>query len=378
MNIFSDNRFYQNPNTYNNLIQVTNKDYTNFKNLFISIGTNIIDTEFQKIENPKKISVPKNESNLIYINKLFKELLSLFTNKDNFLNGINNNKLSSEINENSNCFNSIININNEEDNGKFLNLKRAKNIPTGRLKQNSNSIGIHSRNSEDNMMRKIKNKAIESAYRLINYVFEKEKKCIKNKALIENKKNTKLKICKIAGVYSQELHLTFNLWFILQKLKDIFSFQISCYYTKLKPDNNKIIINAIYNTDKDEFVNCKKILDMTFFDFYHKIFLNENEIILKEFGIDKNDYSFISEDNNKDNNLNENDIHNNDNEKYKKNLEKLANNYEKFFLEKKGRNSNKIKEDEVIKNVIENYKYNDLKDGVYKMLNFNLKNSKFS
>ena len=116
---------------------------------------------------------------------------------------------------------------------------------------------------------------------------------------------------------------------------------------------------------------------MTFFDFYHKIFLNEDIKLLKDLDIDKNNYSFNNEDKNKKKNIVdcESDVNNGD-KKYRKNLEKLAKNYEKFFLEKKGRNSNKIKEDEIIKNVIDNYNYNDLKEEVYRLINNNLKNSK--
>ena len=370
MNLFSNESFHKNHNN-NYLIQEKSEDYINFKNLFFGIEPNIMDKEFSKLVNPKNISISKNESNILYMNKLFQDLLSSFPQpkEKRVLNTIDHNNNDITILNESNK------IINEKKN--FLKLKRLKNLPTGRLKQNSSIVGIHNRNAEDNMMRKIKNKAIESAYRLINDIFDKEKKNMKYSALLDKKKNEKLKICKIAGVYSQELHLTFNLWFILQKLKDIFSSKISCYYTKINPDNNKNIINAIYNSDKDEFVNSKKILEMTFFDFYHKIFLNEEIKLLKDLDIDENNYSFKNENKIKKKNIVdlENDV-NNDNEKYRKNLEKLAKNYEKFFLEKKGRNSNKIKEDEIIKNVIDNYNYNDLKEEVYRMINYNLKNSK--
>ena len=370
MNLFPNKSFQKNHND-NYLIQEKSEDYINFKSLFFGKEPNIMDKEFSKLVNPKNISISKNESNILYMNKLFQDLLSLFpkSKENRVLNTIedSNNDIIS-ISES----NKIIN-----DNKNFLNLKRLKKLPTGRLKQNSSIEGIHNRNAEDNMMRKIKNKAIESAYRLINDIFDKEKKNMKYSTLLDKKKNEKLKICKIAGVYSKELHLTFNLWFILQKLKGIFSSKISYYYTKINPDNNKNIINAIYNSDKDEFVNSKKILEMTFFVFYYKIFLNEDIKLLKYLDIDKNNYSFNNEDKNKKINIVdcESDVNNGD-KKYRKNLEKLAKNYEKFFLEKKGRNSNKIKEDEIIKNVIDNYNYNDLKEEVYRLINNNLKNSK--
>ena len=368
MNLNTDERFHFHLNPYTNyLIQETRDDYKNFKDLFFSIGPNIIDKEFTKLADPKNIFISKNESIIMNMNKRFHDLLSLFPkSKDSNALNIIENKNNIMINESEDSI---------EEEKKFLKIKRGKKSSTGRLKQNSIIIGVHNRNAEDNMMRKIKNKAIESAYRLINDIFEKEKKNTKYSVLIDKKKNEKLKICKIAGIYSQELHLTFNLWFILQKLKDIFSSKISCYYTKLDPDNNKNIIKAIYNSGKDDFINTKKILNLTFFDFYHKIFLNEDKEILKNIIAEKNEYCFNNEDIfiKKNNDGNESDM---DNKKYRKNLEKLAKNYEKFFLEKKGRYSNKIKEDKIIKDIIDNYNYNDLKEEVYKMINNNLKNSK--
>ena len=68
------------------------------------------------------------------------------------------------------------------------------------------------------MMRKLKNKIMESARKLIN-------KMIKIEAC--NEYRTFRELRKIDGIYSQELNIKFNFWFYFQKIKDIFQFKIS-------------------------------------------------------------------------------------------------------------------------------------------------------
>ena len=412
MKIFGDDYFLRRyDNIYIILKKTIKKDWDSFQNLFLSHSQNKIDREFINLENPYSISILKNESNLSKLDKLFSEVLSLFPNNiidnasiiNNNIKNVNNFILDNAINKNNdiiiksemNAFKPKNKIIQKPKIEKFLRSKRKRSI--GRIKKHSSRVGIHNRNAEDNMMRKIKNKAIESAYRLINDILENEIENSKN-TLIGKEKKEKIRICKIAGIYSQELHLTFNLWLILQKLKDIFCLQISSYYTKIEADNNKNIIHGIFNSKKDEFVNSKKILDMTFFEYYHKIFLGEDEKILKELKIEKNDYNFKSyidkiindincykRDKNRnqsknktqiknqkkgnnngqaDNNVNDIDI-----EEYRENIENLANNYENFFLKKKSRASNKIKKDEMIKDIIKNYDYKDLKNKINEIIN---------
>ena len=360
---FSDLFFYSNHDKiYNSLLNITSEDYNNFKKLFFSQNLNDVNKQFEKLKNPKEIFLSKNESNLKMIDNFFSEIMSFFPNNqkknikslDDYIKLYNN---ENKINNNEIARVKLKKIFNKKKT-KFLKLKRERNKSTGRIKDSINNVGVHNRNSEDNMMRKIKNKVIESAYRLINYILKKERK------------NENFEIFKIEGIYTQELHLTFNLWLLLQKLKDIFCFKISKYYTKKDPNNNRNIINHIFNTGNDEFINTKKLLEMPFYEYYHRIFLSEDNKLLKSFGIEENQYNFnsyigkiIKDIKNKKKNNKES------NNKYRKKIENLAKNYEKCLLEKNGRNSNKIKEDEIIKNVIENYNYDQLKKEVIKIIN---------
>ena len=56
---------------------------------------------------------------------------------------------------------------------KNKNSKKIQKKP-GRKKKNSGEIGTHNKFSKDNMMRKLKNKVMESARKLINKMIRKE------------------------------------------------------------------------------------------------------------------------------------------------------------------------------------------------------------
>jgi len=365
---------------YNSLTNISKKDYENFQTLFINPNANtnnFLNSQFNKLINPKNISISKDDSNIKMLNNLFSELLSLFPNNNINNHNINNNSNGNKKEKKKKNIIKDKNINkNEKKNKKlkFLKKKRGRNYSNLRIKKS----GTHNRNAQDNMMRKIKNKVMESAYRLINDIYKSENQ---SNTPVPIKKKEQIKLCKIAGIYSQELHLTFNLWLILQKLKDIFCFKICKYYKNKEPNTNIEIINKIYsNENKDKFINSKKLLEMSFFEYYHEIFLNEDNEILKNFGINKNDYNFNSYMNNNikeicENNKNKINIikNNNDNNfdnDYKGKIENLAKNYENYFLGKFGRNSNKIqkKNDEIIENVINKYKYDELKKKVIEII----------
>jgi len=68
-------------------------------------------------------------------------------------------------------------------------------------------------------MRKLKNKVIESARKLISLKIREES-------------DTKFDgLHKLGGAISQELNIKFNFWFHLQKFKDIFKFKCSSKYS---------------------------------------------------------------------------------------------------------------------------------------------------
>ena len=148
---------------YNSLTNISKKDYENFQTLFINPNANtnnFLNSQFNKLINPKNISISKDDSNIKMLNNLFSELLSLFPN-----NNINNHNINNNSNGNikEEKKKNIIMDKNEIKNkkSKFLKKKRGRNYSNLRIKKS----GTHNRNAQDNMMRKIKNKVMESAYR---------------------------------------------------------------------------------------------------------------------------------------------------------------------------------------------------------------------
>jgi hypothetical protein len=346
------------------------------------------------------------------MNRLYNEIKNLFSDPDNNnqRNGsnrieyFNNDKISNFIDNNLNINrNMIVNIGKDEElesdyiknivknnNGRkrrSINiLQRKRKNKKGRKKRTGNNgnyknnlspeIYVHNRDSKDNMIRKIKNKVFDSAYNFLNYCIKKDEE--KNGVLKKNK----VEIYRIKGIYGQELEITFNLYLILQQLKEIFTYNISTVYdNKIKTSNiNKEIIKNIYSDkNKDIYINTKRVLEMTFYEYYHKIFLNEDNNIFSELDVKKDEYSFSYY-----KNLIQENIKNTENSKnlseednnYIENVEKLAKNYEIYFIQKQKRHSkkqNKINSDKIIFDIQEKYNCDDLKEKVQKIINDNIK-----
>ena len=250
----------------------------------------------------------------------------------------------------------------------FLMDKKLKNMKgikikknPGRKKKNSGEIGIHNKFSKDNMMRKLKNKVMESARRLIN-------KMIK----IESGENYKEfgEMRKIQGIFCQELNIKFNFWFYSQPLKSIFQFKMSTKYSKGDFDSNFNLISKIYSEQyNNKFPKTIKLLEMMFHQYFHEIFLGEKNWT-NEFDITEEDNKFeINYFLQKKNNEDENDFY------YLEKMNKLAKKYETFFLDKNPR-INIIKSEEkisqtreMIKNIsqqdYERYKYYFISKSVF-------------
>ena len=207
----------------------------------------------------------------------------------------------------------------------------------GRKAKNSQNIIMeskHTKHSADNMMRKIKNKVIESSRLLINKIFNNE---------INNTPNLNYNLIyrefrKIQGSFSQELNIKFNFWFYQIKIKDIFTLEISNKYTAIEKSSNKELIDYLYSPlNENRFIKTKQLLNTPFHQYYHNIFLNEDINWKKYYGINENDNKYQI-----DNLLKNLEIEGKE-ESYDKNTEyindinKLAHNYEDYFLEKKPR-----------------------------------------
>ena len=353
------------PNSVPNLIHQINSNYSfpelsikekennlyNNNNNLTNYFTNLSNITFlnQKRKTPFVIDDEKKYTNFKY--KIF------ITTSNNEKS--DEEKINSEINSEKNEYPKKVIFRMDK---KFRNYKeeRIKKNP-GRKKKNSGEIGIHNKFSKDNMMRKLKNKVMESARRLIN-------KMIK----IESGEEYKYfgEIRKIQGVFCQELNIKFNFWFYVQKLKTIFQFKMSTKYSKGDFDSNAQLISKIYSEKyKNKFPRTIKLLDMMFHQYLHEIFLGEKNWT-NEFEISEEDNQFGI------NYFLKNKLDENKNDLfYLEKMNKLAIKYELFFLNKNPRiYSNKNEEKisqirEIIKKIsqqdYEKYKYYFISKSVF-------------
>ena len=229
---------------------------------------------------------------------------------------------------------------------KYINTRKGRKSKNSKTDQESK----HTKFSEDNMMRKIKNKIIESSRLLVNKLFIDELKDVKDKVYFNCKEFRKIK-----GSFSQELNIKFNLYFYQMKIKEIFSLELSHKYTAIDNHSNKELINYIFSEpNKDLFPKTKKILDMPFHQYYHDIFLGEEKNWKQAYGIAEDDKKYqieyllesLKEEEGEDA-IN--------NEAYAHSINNLARDYEKFFLSKKTRNVDLgNKKEDCIKSFMEN------------------------
>jgi len=278
------------------------------------------------------------------------ESIPISNNEDFFKNSNINFQLSSNAGNNINSSgtnNNILkkkekfNISLANSSSKETTLEKNKIVFLGGLKRkgrrsknlkNLNIPSKHTKFSSDNMMRKIKNKIIESSRLLCNKVLENE---INNLKELYQFPYTEFK--KIKGSFSQELNIKFNLWFYQIKIKEIFSMEISTKYSSFEKSSNKELIEYIFSKENiNNFPKLRELLNMSFHQYYHDIFLGEKKDLIKYYDIkgEENKYELnyllkSLEEEDKDNNLNK---------IYVEKLGNLAKNYEGFFLFKKMRN----------------------------------------
>ena len=383
LNLFEKKSFINGNSYFNNLNYnfQNNFIFNNFfkkENYFTNINNNLKQGLDNKLKAPNLFS--KGFDNLSQYN--FKANNSEIRNSNRLI--INNYILTNEYkddkgfsgNENNQIFEKsstpqkfLTNSNNIEKNKqtlKFINKQK------GRKSKNSqylNNESKHTKHSSDNMMRKIKNKVIESSRLLVNKVLKEE---------IKNNPNQKFKIFnrefrKIKGSFGQELNIKYNCWFYQIKIKDIFSMEISNKYTTIEKSSNNELINYLFSPINNNMYNkTKELLNTPFHQYYHDIFLNENKNWKIYYGINEKDDKYQIEHLIKY--LQEEGEANEENIKYINDINKLAHNYENFFLEKKPRNvdfnnkkNNFIKE---LTNNSLNDKYLQLCEEVKQLKNF--------
>ena len=333
-NDFENKRFYYNniKNSFNN-----NYKFNNFfkkENYFSNKNINFNNSFEKKLSPPFNIGICKTRK-FNSLNDKKKELKNI---KLDF-NFLKENKIISN-----DIYNLSYNISNQSE--KFLpneDITKTKNFlktikkNKGRKAKNSkndNSESMHTKFSSDNMMRKIKNKVIESSRLLANRIIKEESK---------NSCNIKFNLIirefrKIQGSFSQELNIKFNCWFYQRKIKDIFSMEISNKYSTIEKKSNIELVNFIFSPlNEKNFIKTKVLLNTPFHQYYHDIFLNENKNWKAYYGIHENDQKYQIDYMIKNIKEEEREI-NNDNLKYIKDINYLAHHYEQYFLQKKPRN----------------------------------------
>ena len=164
----------------------------------------------------------------------------------------------------------------------ILKTEGGKNKKKGRKKNDEVSEGKHNRDSQDNIIKKIKVKILDYLLKFINNLLnsilknklniylEKEKY---EKDLDKEKIIKKIDYKKIVDDMKREN----NLNFLKISLKELLSYDISPKYSTLSKEINKSIIEEILNNEKDNEI-IKFIFNLTFRDWFD-IFTYKNEII---------------------------------------------------------------------------------------------------
>ena len=146
----------------------------------------------------------------------------------------------------------------------------------GRKRKNSNSIGIHNKYSEDNILRKIKSTLLSYLFNFINFSIYNIYKGNIKKGLF------KRELKKINQ--SQVVDTRANKEFLHKTLKDIFSDNISPKYTYYSNDYNRKLIEELLNeSDYEKRIKFKNLFSLTFLDCLMHFRGNKNFEELKGF-----------------------------------------------------------------------------------------------
>ena len=344
-----DNNLLKNIEKPTNLVNINIKNNYNVNSLF----NNFIFDDIRKI-NPinNNIFYPfiNNSQKNVFKDKFNFDFKPLSLNEDFFksneikfpFNSNNNTKINNpfintdKIKKKDKFSISLANSPSQEttlDKNKFILIEgKKKKGRKSKILKNMNILSKHTKFSSDNMMRKIKNKIIESSRLLINKILAEEIQKMKSKFQFPY-----IEFKKIKGSFGQELNIKFNLWFYQIKIKDIFSMEISNKYSSLEKTSNKELIDYIFSPGNNNyFEKTKELLNMPFHQYYHDIFLGENKNWIINYNIkpEENKYGInyllkCLEEENKDDSSNK---------IYVEKINRLAYEYEDFFLYKKMRN----------------------------------------
>ena len=182
-----------------------------------------------------------------------------------------------------------------------------KNDPKkrGRKTKQDTSVREHTKNSEDNIIKKIKTKVIDTLLTFINNCIncflseEKIKSYVKiMKDIKDDKEPEKENLLKFLD-YKKTINETkreTNLQFFKMPLKDFLSIDISPKFSTYRKDSNKIIINELLKNEQDNEILMFILNDLTFEDFID-IYTHKKELKsfpkLDESKINLINYNFI-------------------------------------------------------------------------------------
>ena len=153
-----------------------------------------------------------------------------------------------QINSSDIC-NNIVSTNNSffiNQKNKFFNInKQSKTSKLGRKSKRENSYGKHTKFGDDNIIRRIKVKFIDSSLNYINEQF----------------KNKKLKLLKIVGNQAKETNKKKNLLWLKKTMKEVFYEDISKKTYNSNKNYNRELIDKIYFENDEKKVI--KLLNLT-------------------------------------------------------------------------------------------------------------------
>ena len=298
-------------------------------------------THFDSIDFELQFLSTKNIINSEYfVNESFEEIQSEYSKKDdNFETQLNKlfyipDSLNPEILESENVNIAQKNTPNASPNNitqkNVLSILEAKKELKqksflGRKKKNSGEIGEHTKNSEDNMIRKFKPRLKKALKDLINSRIKENIKFPDN--IINGQKYKTIEILDINQKQAKDTSVEMNRELLQKTIKDFFSVNISGNYSNYPKNFNEILIKELYKKENGEKVTC--ILEKTVLESI-KYFRKDEDVINDPNyscfkGLEKNFEDFKQE------------LLTKNNEKYTNNMIYLIKNFENMYYNKRSR-----------------------------------------
>ena len=220
-------------------------------------GINYIRYKAIEIKNKKDINAQNNKEE----KNQTKEEIGTQTNNyyeeneieinNNFLNMINENIINNKLIINNDI---IIDVKANQ----IIDQMEKKPI-LGRKTKRSGLSGKHNKYSIDNIIRKVKNRFINSAFNYINKQF----------------KNKKLALLKIVGKQGMEINRNKNILWLKKTMKDVFYEDISLKTFNSNKDYNRELIDKIFLEKEEQ--NVIDLLNLNILDFM-KLYCSKDKI----------------------------------------------------------------------------------------------------